>query len=83
MFEAVMVSFSASTHRILQKIQLRDAIALKVKDGPQEIDILDWTTRAALEIIGQSVGELKYIFPFISLTLLRSGPRCRITEFCG
>jgi len=57
MFEAVMVSFSASTHRILQKIQLRDAIALKVKDGPQEIDILDWTTRAALEIIGQSVGE--------------------------
>jgi hypothetical protein len=61
MFEAVMVSFSASTHRICE-IQLRDAIALKVKDGPQEIDILDWTTRTALEIIGQSVGEFKIYF---------------------
>jgi len=29
-------------------------MALRVKDGPQEIDILHWTTRTALELIGQS-----------------------------
>jgi len=34
--------------------KLRNAIASRVKDGPQEIDILHWTTRTALELIGQS-----------------------------
>jgi hypothetical protein len=34
--------------------QLRATLKKKVKNGPQEIDILYWTTRAALELIGQS-----------------------------
>lgn len=33
---------------------LRASIALKVKDGPQEIDIVSWMARTALELIGQS-----------------------------
>ncbi|EGO03006.1 hypothetical protein SERLA73DRAFT_84927 [Serpula lacrymans var. lacrymans S7.3] len=33
---------------------LRDKIAAKVQDGPQEIDMLDWFSRTALELIGQS-----------------------------
>ncbi|EGO03012.1 hypothetical protein SERLA73DRAFT_176502 [Serpula lacrymans var. lacrymans S7.3] len=33
---------------------LRDAIAEKVQDGPQEINMLDWFTRTALELVGQS-----------------------------
>ena len=33
--------------------QLRTAIALQVKDGPCEIDMLSWMSRAALELIGQ------------------------------
>jgi hypothetical protein len=38
----------------LNKNQLRNAIALRVKDGAREIDVLHWTTRTALELIGQS-----------------------------
>ncbi|KDR76354.1 hypothetical protein GALMADRAFT_68050 [Galerina marginata CBS 339.88] len=34
--------------------KLRDAFANKVKDGPQEIDMVSWMTRTALELIGQS-----------------------------
>ena len=34
--------------------QLRTVLAKKLKDGPQEIDILHWMTRTALELIGQS-----------------------------
>ncbi|KDR76351.1 hypothetical protein GALMADRAFT_67729, partial [Galerina marginata CBS 339.88] len=34
--------------------KLRDAFANKVKSGPQEIDLLFWMTRTALELIGQS-----------------------------
>jgi cytochrome P450 len=34
--------------------KLRDALAKKVKNGPQEIDLLSWMTRTALELIGQS-----------------------------
>ena len=33
--------------------QLRNAIALQTKDGPREIDLLNWMSRAALELIGQ------------------------------
>jgi len=33
--------------------KLRDAIALAIKDGPQEIDVLHWTTRVAVELIAQ------------------------------
>ncbi|KZT10168.1 cytochrome P450 [Laetiporus sulphureus 93-53] len=40
--------------------KLRDAIATRVRDGQHEIDILGWTGRAALELIGQ--GGLGYSF---------------------
>ncbi|KAF9238635.1 cytochrome P450 [Melanogaster broomeanus] len=33
---------------------LRDTIAAQVKDGPRDIDMLEWFTRTALELIGQS-----------------------------
>ncbi|KAF9238638.1 cytochrome P450 [Melanogaster broomeanus] len=35
-------------------ITLRDTIAAQVKDGPQDINMLEWFTRTALELIGQS-----------------------------
>ncbi|KAF8971842.1 cytochrome P450 [Flammula alnicola] len=34
--------------------KLRDAFSSKVKDGPQEIEVMSWMTRTALELIGQS-----------------------------
>jgi hypothetical protein len=34
--------------------QLRDAIKSKSQGGPQDIDILHWIGRTALELIGQS-----------------------------
>ncbi|OBZ67742.1 hypothetical protein A0H81_12348 [Grifola frondosa] len=34
--------------------KLRDAIESRVHDGPQEVDMLSWMSRAALELIGQS-----------------------------
>ncbi|KAF5382086.1 hypothetical protein D9615_004310 [Tricholomella constricta] len=40
--------------------KLHVAIARQVADGPREIDILQWMTRAALEMIGQ--GGLGYSF---------------------
>ena len=40
--------------------QLEIAIASRVKDGPREIDMLDWMGRTALELIGQ--GGLGYSF---------------------
>ncbi|KAF9224530.1 cytochrome P450 [Gyrodon lividus] len=33
---------------------LRNTIAEKVKHGPREIDVLEWLTRTALELVGQS-----------------------------
>jgi hypothetical protein len=55
------VYFTPFAH--LGLIQLRDAIALKLKDGPQDIDILHWTSRVALELIGQSgLGICQNIF---------------------
>ncbi|KAH7913646.1 cytochrome P450 [Hygrophoropsis aurantiaca] len=33
---------------------LRDTIADQVKDGPKEINMLEWFTRTALELVGQS-----------------------------
>ena len=33
--------------------QLRTAIETRVKDGPQEMDMLGWMGRTALELIGQ------------------------------
>ncbi|KAH7882788.1 cytochrome P450 [Phlebopus sp. FC_14] len=41
---------------IFQEIsaELRDAIVAQVKDGPQEINMLEWFTRTALELVGQS-----------------------------
>ena len=35
-------------------MQLREAITAQVKDGPQEIDILNWMGRTALGLIGQA-----------------------------
>ncbi|KAI0628769.1 cytochrome P450 [Trametes polyzona] len=40
--------------------QLRAAIASRLKDGPRELDLLEWTGRTALELIGQ--GGLGYSF---------------------
>ena len=34
--------------------KLQDAIAMRVKNGQSEIDMLDWMGRAALEIFGQA-----------------------------
>ncbi|KAJ3775232.1 cytochrome P450 [Lentinula raphanica] len=34
--------------------QLRDALSRRVQGGPQEIDLLGWMARTALELIGQS-----------------------------
>ncbi|THH11078.1 hypothetical protein EW146_g8172 [Bondarzewia mesenterica] len=34
--------------------QLREALTAKVGDGPKEVDMMDWMTRAALELIGQA-----------------------------
>ncbi|KAF9238219.1 cytochrome P450 [Melanogaster broomeanus] len=33
---------------------LRDSIAAQVKDGPRDIDMLEWFTRTTLELVGQS-----------------------------
>ena len=60
---------------------MRDAIALGVKDRPQKIDILHWTTRTALEFIGQSGLGIRRIdecfhsshsCPFLQVTVLRN-----------
>ncbi|KAF9493432.1 cytochrome P450 [Pleurotus eryngii] len=34
--------------------QLRDTLARKCSDGPQEVDVLSWISRTALELIAQS-----------------------------
>ncbi|KAF7760628.1 hypothetical protein Agabi119p4_10037 [Agaricus bisporus var. burnettii] len=34
--------------------RLRTAMKLKLQDGPQEVNVLDWISRTALELIGQS-----------------------------
>ena len=34
-------------------LQLNDALAYQLKTGPQELDMLSWVSRAALELIGQ------------------------------
>ncbi|KAI3607724.1 cytochrome p450 [Moniliophthora roreri] len=35
-------------------LKLRDSISRKVQDGPQEVEILSWMSRTALELVGQS-----------------------------
>lgn len=42
------------------KIQLNDLLSSRLANGPQELDILEWMTRVALELIGQ--GGLGYSF---------------------
>ncbi|KAJ3478352.1 hypothetical protein NLI96_g9812 [Meripilus lineatus] len=39
---------------------LKDAISQEIKEGPKELDLLDWMTRTALELVGQ--GGLGYSF---------------------
>jgi hypothetical protein len=39
---------------------LREAIARKTKNGPQEVDMFHWFSRSSLEYIGQ--GGLDYSF---------------------
>ena len=34
--------------------KLQEAISIRVKDGQQEIDMLDWMGRTALELVGQA-----------------------------
>ncbi|EPS99479.1 hypothetical protein FOMPIDRAFT_1096252, partial [Fomitopsis schrenkii] len=48
--------------------KFRDAIKVRVSDGPQELDMLGWLGRVALELIGQ--GTLGYSFD----PLLRDKP---------
>jgi cytochrome P450 len=43
-------SLSPLFYNITRK--LRNAVAKRVANGPQELDMLDWVSRAALEIIG-------------------------------
>ena len=45
--------FSLLLQSTSQYWQLRDAVAYNTKAGPQEVDMLEWMSRAALEIIGQ------------------------------
>ncbi|KAI0050383.1 cytochrome P450 [Auriscalpium vulgare] len=45
-------------HKITQ--QLHDLLSSKLKSGPQELDMMDWMGRFALELIGQ--GGLGYTF---------------------
>ena len=45
-------------------LQLVDVLKKKVTDGPTEIDVLDWNTRVALELIGQ--GGLGHSFDCLS-----------------
>ena len=35
--------------------KLQEAISVRVKDGQQEIDMLDWMGRTALELVGQGM----------------------------
>jgi hypothetical protein len=37
-----------------QLSQLRDKLELIVENGPQEVNMADWTGRLALELIGQA-----------------------------
>ena len=57
-------------NRVLSLIrsQFRDAITARVSGGPQELDMLGWLGRVALELIGQ--GTLGYSFD----PLLRDKP---------
>ena len=45
---------------LIAVLQLRDALDNALKEGPQEVDMLDWMSRTALEYIGQ--GGLGYSF---------------------
>lgn len=52
----VRVATYVRTHRahaLIYRTQLEDAISARVEDGPQEVDILNWMGRTALELIGQ------------------------------
>lgn len=53
----------APPHRWLQ---LDEVMKAKLKNGPQEIDVLEWMTRVALELIGQ--GGLGYSFETLDET---------------
>ncbi|KAK7038700.1 hypothetical protein VNI00_010584 [Paramarasmius palmivorus] len=35
-------------------LRLRDSLAKKVQDGPEQVDMLSWLSRTALELVGQS-----------------------------
>lgn len=50
-----------STRADAGAIKLRDAILSRVTAGPQEIDMLHWFGRTALEFVGQS-GLGEYLF---------------------
>ena len=60
---------------VLRFIQLRDTVASKVDNGNQEIDILHWTSRVALEIIGQTVWEIYERTIAHSTDIHAAGPR--------
>jgi hypothetical protein len=49
-----LLALQSPSNTKTSKNQLRAALKMKLKDGPQEVNILDWITRTALELIGQS-----------------------------
>lgn len=53
-------SIARSAEYFIHKIQLNDLLLSRLATGPQELDILEWMTRVALELIGQ--GGLGYSF---------------------
>lgn len=51
--------------------QFRDAIASTLKGGSQDSDLLHWTSRAALELIGQSMYQGNFPVYFVDVHRLR------------
>lgn len=50
--------------------QFEDVLKAETVNGPQEVDVLNWITRVALEVIGQ--GGLGYSFDALNLNSANS-----------
>ncbi|PPQ63163.1 hypothetical protein CVT24_005803 [Panaeolus cyanescens] len=48
----LFISDPLALHHVL--VKLRNTLLQIAKDGPKEVDLMDWMTRTALELIGQS-----------------------------
>lgn len=56
----VLTILIIAASRVLNDAQMRDRIARELKDGPQEINLMKWFSRTALEYIGR--GGFGYSF---------------------